>query len=774
MVNFNGLNPIFAARISAAIADAEKATGGKAVVRSAYRTYGEQKALWNESTGNGRHAKSWAVASPGKSLHEQGMAFDLEAGPVRDWIEANASRYGLEPASSRHGWGYDPSHIQLARSVLKTPYDSTPNAYAEGGRKLPGVPVDPFGVVTAKESGSLPSAAARPAQTLRKGMSGEAVRQLQTALASHALYTGKIDGVYGPKTESAVRNAESMFGLPTRDKGVAGPQVLAALNPPSPAYASGGGVDSSPMSPYQPGQTTLPAAGSDAPLSFTPHSLGPYITGAPGRTGAEVPQPFSTAGLPRPPAAPNPGLPPPEGLSNLSAMTGGMGQMPPGAGAGSGPFLARPDHPSPNDTPLSLASIGKYIANIPASIYDATFGQNPAAATPSPTGTLYDKVPPAVPAPTPSPNDIAPFSYPPIPPTGPVDSLRLLSPGQIGAASSIGLKALAKTAPGLSNWTSPITDGGPPLGFSGSGSSDFLTGSSGSAMMVPPGSPVTPSQSASPLSMDMSMPSGPPQREASPIALSGSAGFSMPSGVGGFGERRNAFANGETNIDPMDMNGLPSRFSAPGYQPFPSGANPALYASAGNPHIPGPSVSPRPIGSPSVAPMSWPDSFGPGPAAAAITPAGGQPYMYGNNGAALGGPMAGVAPINFAPPLAYTPPPAVRPQAVKQAAVTALAKALTAGAGISAPGGSSGGYAPTQSYFGQSPGSYSFAGMSPWGSATYSMPGGGFSNSPFTPSGAGWQSPNFSPGSGGPTYAYKPDGNGGGTFVNSRGETMSY
>lgn len=89
-------------------------------------------------------------------------------------------------------------------------------------------------------------------------------------------------------------------------------------------------------------------------------------------------------------------------------------------------------------------------------------------------------------------------------------------------------------------------------------------------------------------------------------------------------------------------------------------------------------------------------------------------------------------------------------------------------------------YPPSQTY-GGSPGAYSFAGMLPWGSATYTMPGGGYSNSPYTPGAnafypgsPAYTPPSFDSISGGPTYAYHPDGYGGGTFITSDGRVMSY
>src|SRR5215211_7916389 len=72
------------------------------------------------------------------------------------------------------------------------------------------------------------------------------VRQLQRALRTAAYTTGRVDGVYGPLTEGAVRRFQAAYGL-TVD-GVVGPETRAALRAASadesrapPALRPGGG-----------------------------------------------------------------------------------------------------------------------------------------------------------------------------------------------------------------------------------------------------------------------------------------------------------------------------------------------------------------------------------------------------------------------------------------------------------------------------------------------------------------------------------------------------
>lgn len=66
--------------------------------------------------------------------------------------------------------------------------------------------------------------------TLKRGMSGEAVKQLQLALRKYDDYMfGDLvaDGVYGIGTENAVKNFQQMKKLAV--DGVAGPATLSAL-----------------------------------------------------------------------------------------------------------------------------------------------------------------------------------------------------------------------------------------------------------------------------------------------------------------------------------------------------------------------------------------------------------------------------------------------------------------------------------------------------------------------------------------------------------------
>ena len=81
------------------------------------------------------------------------------------------------------------------------------------------------------------------AEALKRGSRGDLVRQLQTRLRSWGYYSGTVDGVYGAKTESAVRAFQKRNGL-TAD-GIVGQKTAAALGLNLPSSTGGGSAASS-------------------------------------------------------------------------------------------------------------------------------------------------------------------------------------------------------------------------------------------------------------------------------------------------------------------------------------------------------------------------------------------------------------------------------------------------------------------------------------------------------------------------------------------------
>ena len=80
------------------------------------------------------------------------------------------------------------------------------------------------------------------AEALKRGSRGDLVRQLQTRLRSCGYYSGTVDGVYGAKTESAVRAFQKRNGL-TAD-GIVGQKTAAALGLNLPSSTGGSAASS--------------------------------------------------------------------------------------------------------------------------------------------------------------------------------------------------------------------------------------------------------------------------------------------------------------------------------------------------------------------------------------------------------------------------------------------------------------------------------------------------------------------------------------------------
>jgi peptidoglycan hydrolase-like protein with peptidoglycan-binding domain len=62
---------------------------------------------------------------------------------------------------------------------------------------------------------------------LRNGSQGDEVKELQRALLRKGINPGPIDGVFGPKTEDAVKRFQERNGLDA--DGIAGPKTMAAF-----------------------------------------------------------------------------------------------------------------------------------------------------------------------------------------------------------------------------------------------------------------------------------------------------------------------------------------------------------------------------------------------------------------------------------------------------------------------------------------------------------------------------------------------------------------
>ena len=119
------------------------------------------------------------------------------------------------------------------------PPGTASTATAQQGASAPGAPdaqsqtsppasetSQPVPSPSATASTSQGDRASRP--VLRVGDQGEAVRQLQERLRTLGIYNGPVDGVFGPLTESAVRQVQSNNSL-TVD-GIVGPATWGAID----------------------------------------------------------------------------------------------------------------------------------------------------------------------------------------------------------------------------------------------------------------------------------------------------------------------------------------------------------------------------------------------------------------------------------------------------------------------------------------------------------------------------------------------------------------
>lgn len=124
-VEVQGISAALGQRLARAIRAAEEATGAFATITSLYRSAEEQAQLYADYmqeiiTYNGVQYEPQVgpgvqglAAPPGSSLHQSGNAVDVAAGPVLDWLHANAGAYGLEFLTGDN-FTNDPGHMQLA------------------------------------------------------------------------------------------------------------------------------------------------------------------------------------------------------------------------------------------------------------------------------------------------------------------------------------------------------------------------------------------------------------------------------------------------------------------------------------------------------------------------------------------------------------------------------------------------------------------------------------------------------------------------------------
>jgi hypothetical protein len=212
---------------------------------SAYRTYAQQVLMKRLYGSN--------AATPGTSNHGLGLAVDVASHQMRTAVDNWGAQFGWSKRWSDAQWEwwhikYQPGHYHggdpgiNGRGAAANPSDGLPlpatshngangttgpsNAStAPSGDSTTGTPVPPrrpsstSGIVS-----FLGDVGNRP--VVRRGSSGQDVRDLQKALTAHGFTVGQ-DGSFGSGTEKAVRLFQKKSGL-TVD-GVVGPDTWDAL-----------------------------------------------------------------------------------------------------------------------------------------------------------------------------------------------------------------------------------------------------------------------------------------------------------------------------------------------------------------------------------------------------------------------------------------------------------------------------------------------------------------------------------------------------------------
>ncbi|WP_253188070.1 peptidoglycan-binding protein [Leptolyngbya sp. 'hensonii'] len=160
--------------------------------------------------------------------------FQASQGLIADGIVGSRTLAALRGQSVVRGQqAYSLKTVELQRLLRQRGFYSGPVDGLYGSRTRAAVKAaqQSLGVVADGIPGPM-TVAALQRQPRSKAVAGQSPKtvELQQLLAERGFYTGPVNGIYGPRTRSAVRRAQQSLGLPA--DGVAGPRTMAALQSP--------------------------------------------------------------------------------------------------------------------------------------------------------------------------------------------------------------------------------------------------------------------------------------------------------------------------------------------------------------------------------------------------------------------------------------------------------------------------------------------------------------------------------------------------------------
>lgn len=248
----------------------KKRWGLDLLVSSGTRTRAEQTRLRNAYLAYKAGRGPWAplAAAPGYSNHEESgprgpRALDLRdsgadagvtvIGSARsNWLAREAKKYGFHNAghyfNPKEGWHYEytgeiggstSAHVTVNRSIADVQkvvgakvdgiWGPETESKVKAFQKKHGLTVDGIWGPRTDAKG-FPAKPAPTARLVKRGSRGDLVRKVQSKLkTNYSLYAGKlkVDGIFGPSTEKAVREFQRRAGL--KVDGIAGAQTLKRL-----------------------------------------------------------------------------------------------------------------------------------------------------------------------------------------------------------------------------------------------------------------------------------------------------------------------------------------------------------------------------------------------------------------------------------------------------------------------------------------------------------------------------------------------------------------